>query len=238
MLCVVPLLRALRSTYPRARLVLMTSMVNHEVMEGNRFLDDTILFDKRDFLGKRTLHIRALLTYIRQLRERAFDTVIVPATVSMSFTSDLFAFLSGAGRRIGPARLNGIPNPSGFVYTEKETLDWRGQNGRHQTERNLDIVAGKGIDTDDLTCEITLRPEEREAARQRFGELRARGYVLIAYHPGGGKGGEPVARREVCLCSESPRSSMERQNDYHLWPDGRGAEAIDDIFLRLYLSTY
>ncbi len=187
MLCVVPLLRALRATYPHARLVLMTSTVNHEVMEGNRFLDETILYDKRDFLGRRTIHVGALWAYIRRLRGRAFDTVIVPATVSMSFTSDLFAFLSGATRRIGPGSLNGIPNPSGFVYTERVDLDWRGEKARHQTRRNLDIMAGKGVETDNLTYEITLSDQERSIGRARFADLRSKGFALIAYHPGAGK---------------------------------------------------
>ncbi len=187
MLCVVPLLRALRATYPQARLALMTSTVNHEVMEGNRFLDETILYDKREFLGKRSLRLGRLWTYVRDLRERAFDMVIVPTTVSMSFTSDLFAFLTGARRRIGPASLDGIPNPSEFVYTEKAVLDWRATPDRHQTKRNLDIVAGKGIATDDFTCEITLSPAELAKGRARFADLRAQGRLLIAYHPGAGK---------------------------------------------------
>lgn len=187
MLCVVPLLRALRSTYREARIVLMTSLVNHEVMEGNRFLDGTILYDKRDFLGKWSLRVGALLSFIQKLRAHAFDTVIVPSTVSMSFTSDLFAFLSGARRRIGPSSLDGIPNPSAFVYTEKAELDWRRDPHRHQTRRNLDVVAGKGIETDDLSSEITLTPGERERGKNRFLDLRGKGLMLVVYHPGAGK---------------------------------------------------
>lgn len=187
MLCVVPLLRALRSAYPHAGLVLMTSSVNHEVMEGNRYLDGTILYDKREFLGRWTLHVGALLRFVKRLRSREFDAVIVPTTVSMSFTSDLLAFLSGAGTRIGAAQLNGIPNPSGFVYTEKVALDWRSDPRRHQTRRNLDIVGARGIETDDLACEITLSDEEKEEGRGVLAALHRQRPLVLALHPGAGK---------------------------------------------------
>src|SRR5512147_1800889 len=50
MLCVVPLLRALRTRFPDAHLALMASPVNYEVMVGNCYLDEIILYDKREIL--------------------------------------------------------------------------------------------------------------------------------------------------------------------------------------------
>lgn len=187
MLCVVPLLRALRCKYPRARLVLMTSTVNHEVMEGNRFLDGALLYDKREFLGRWMIRVGALLSFVRRLRAAKFDAVIVPSTVSMSFTSDFFAFLTGAATRIGPSQLNGIPNPSGFVYTEGVDLDWRRDPRRHQTRRNLDVVAARGINTEDLSCEITLTAEEKEQGREVLASVRKDRGLVLAIHPGAGK---------------------------------------------------
>jgi heptosyltransferase-2 len=187
MLCVVPLLRALRAHYPGARIVLMTSAVNHEVMEENPYLDDTLLYDKRMFLGRWTLHVGAILRFFRDLRAQRFDQVIVPATVSMSFTSDLLALMSGAPDRVGARSLDGIPNPSGFVYTEGVHLDWRETPHRHQTLRNLDIVRDRGIGTTDCSSLLALTEAERREGRDRVRGIRKGGGRLVAFHPGAGK---------------------------------------------------
>ncbi len=187
MLCAVPLLRALRNAHEHARIVLMTSSANHEVMSGNRYLDDTVLYDKRMFLGKAWLRLGTLVSFIRTLRSMSFDQVIVPATVSMSFTSDLFAFLSGAPDRIGPESIDGKENPSGFVYTERVPLDWREEPHRHQTLRNLDIVRSRNVQTTDLSSEISLSKDERAEGKAFVSDIKKDGLPVIAYHPGAGK---------------------------------------------------
>ena len=61
MLCVVPLLRALRQTYPHARLALMASPVNADVMQSNRYLDEVILYDKQTLLDSGRFHPLVLM---------------------------------------------------------------------------------------------------------------------------------------------------------------------------------
>ena len=95
MLCVVPLLRALRSRFPGCRIVLLTSPVNHAVMQYHRLLDDVVNFDKREFLSDSTIRLGALRDFRRSLRRFSFDLAIVPATVSMSLTSDILALRFG-----------------------------------------------------------------------------------------------------------------------------------------------
>ncbi|RPH35250.1 hypothetical protein EHM92_06495, partial [bacterium] len=85
----------------------MASPVNVDVMRNNRYLDEVILYDKREFLDHGRLRPVSLLRFIRELRARRFTIAIVPATVSMSFTSDLLAYASGAHCRIGAGSLNG-----------------------------------------------------------------------------------------------------------------------------------
>ena len=111
MLCVVPLLRGLRAKYPSARITLMASPVNYEIMLNNRWLDEVILYDKRELLKNGRIRFKSLLKLIKGIRGR-FGLVLVPGTVSTSFTSDLLAFLTGAHVRIGVAGLNGEPNKS------------------------------------------------------------------------------------------------------------------------------
>jgi heptosyltransferase III len=187
MLCVVPLLRALRNTYRSARIVLIASPVNYAVMRHHRLLDDVVNFDKREFLKDGRLHLLRLREFVRSLRRNDFDMTIVPSTVSMSMTSDLLAYLSGAACRVGPGSLNGRKNKGRFFYTERVDLDWGNAPGRHQTLRNLDVVRDLSLETPDLTLELTLLPEERERGAAEYAKVRAGARSVIAFHPGAGK---------------------------------------------------
>jgi heptosyltransferase-2 len=187
MLCVVPLLRALKSKFPAAEVSLLASPVNAEVMFNNRYLNDVIVYDKREMLGKISLRVSKLLSFVRHLRSRRFDVVLVPSTVSTSFTSDLFAYLSGASVRIGASSIDGKDNPSGFFFTSAVTLDWRNTPHRHQTLRNLDIARELGAYTDDLTIEMSLTVQEREKGKAFVGKALGQKAVGIGFHPGAGK---------------------------------------------------
>ena len=185
MLCVVPLLRALRSHYPRAYIALIASPVNCDVMMNNTFLDDVLLFDKREFLSLRG--IPALVRYVRRLREKKFGLALVPSTVSTSFTSDLLAYLSGAPVRIGVGKFDALANPSSFCFTHPVHLRWDQDPHRHQTLRNLDLVSSLGIECNDLAMEITLRPEEIAEGKTFVTGRRSGSSSAVCLHPGAGK---------------------------------------------------
>lgn len=187
MLCVVPLLRALRQKYSQAHIALMTSPVNHEVMVNNRHINSIINYDKRQFLGRGLKGWIHLLSYLRRLRGERFDLAIVPSTVSTSFTSDFFAYVSGARVRIGAASLNGVINPSAFLFTNPIDLDWRSKPDRHQTIRNLDMA--KDLCLPDVALSLEISFDQDEINRTNLLESKQLGgsSFLIVYHPGAGK---------------------------------------------------
>jgi heptosyltransferase III len=187
MLCVVPLLRALRARFPGSRLVLLTSPVNHAVMLHHRLLDAVLNYDKREFLAGGRIKTKSLRAFVRLLRGYKFDLAIVPATVSMSITSDLLAYLSGARWRIGPGKLEAKENPGAFLYTHPAELSWQATPERHQTLRNMDVCLSLSLNTPELGLELTLLPEEAEAGRKEIEPLRAGARHVVAFHPGAGK---------------------------------------------------
>lgn len=185
MLCVTPLLHALRRRYPSAFMALLTSPVNHEVMLHHRALDAVIEFDKRAFLTGGKLHPAAFVRFVRGLRKHGFDLALVPSTVSVSGTSDLLAYCSGAKVRIGAGTLEGCRNRTSFLLTHR--LDLRWEPDRHQTERNLD--AARGLSLPDVPHSIDMTLQEEEIA---WGRAYVKGLVpdrspVLLYHVGAGK---------------------------------------------------
>ena len=180
MLCAVPLLRALRSKYSSARIALMASAVNFDVMGENRYVDSLMLFDKDS-------GITSLLTFLRTLRKEQYDIVLVPMTVSMSFTSCLLAFLSGGKIRIGAEEIDGRKNTAAAFLNVRLKLDWREEPQRHQTLRNLDTAQVLALPQSGLNSEIFLTKEENDSAGAFLeGDLKERDFFL-AFHPGAGK---------------------------------------------------
>jgi ADP-heptose:LPS heptosyltransferase len=187
MLCVVPLLRALRLRYPGSRITLLASPVNYEPMRGIRYADEVMNFDKREFMGKEGGNLFRFPGYVRALRKRRFDIAVVPSTVSASFTSDLLSFLCGARIRIGAGSIQGERNPSAFFFTHPMTLDWRGTEGYHQSRRNLDIWPTPFEEPVDLTIEMTLTEDELKRGKSFLKNLSHGAPRVIIYHPGAGK---------------------------------------------------
>lgn len=183
MLCVVPLLRALRQHFPGARIDLMASPVNYAIMQHHPFVDEVLLYDKSAYLRSP----REAIRFWRRLRRASYELAIVPSTVSMSFTSDLLAYLSGARYRIGAGSLNGIKNPARHVFHYPLDLRWDETTNPHQTERNLEYVRSLGIDTNDFTTVIGLTEEEKRYAAEFLSRNAGKKEHVIGFHPGAGK---------------------------------------------------
>lgn len=183
MLCAVPLLRALREHFPTAWITLIASPVNYEIMRNHPYLDEVLNYDKQLFIRSPWRAWRL----IQRIRSSNFDLAVVPATVSVSVTSDLLACLSRARWRIGARSLQGRENPTSFCYTTSVDLDWNNNLGRHQTLRNLDVLQPLGICTDDLSHVMGLMDDERIEAKRSVQSLWSTRKILVGLHPGAGK---------------------------------------------------
>lgn len=183
MLCAVPLIRALRSTYPEAYIALLARPLNSEVLRGAPGLDEIIVYDKKKFIRSPLGVIR----FARELRKKRFDLALVPCTVSMSVTSDALCFFSGAKRRIGPGSLSGRRNLTGYLYNVRVDLDWRKSPLAHQTQRNLDLASILVLNPVSLELHVGLQPEEIRAGKELLDGVRGSRTLIVGFHPGAAK---------------------------------------------------
>jgi ADP-heptose:LPS heptosyltransferase len=183
MLCAVPLFRALRATYPDAHIALLARPLNSEVLRGAAYLDEIIVYDKKRFIRSPF----EVWRFGRALKRRNFDLALTPSTVSMSVSSDVLTFFSGARRRIGPGSLNGQRNMTGYLYNVREDLDWRNDPSRHQTQRNLDIASILVLDDVSMELELALSEVEVRRGWDLLEKKRGSRDIIIGFHPGAAK---------------------------------------------------
>ncbi len=183
MLCAIPSYRALKTRFPLARLTLIASPVNYEVMEDCPLLDKVLNYDK--VVLSRSPFM--FFSFLHQIRNPKPDIAIVMSTVSSSFTSNALAWITGAQIRVGPFKINGKKNASTFFFTHPLPLDWSATPQRHQIDRNLDTVRFLGADTTDYSFDIGLREADLTQARKFLEKEKNGRKKIVGIHPGAGK---------------------------------------------------
>ena len=182
MLAGVSLLRALKEKYPESTIHIVVSPNNRAAVIKNKFVDSYFVFDKpRIFAPFR------FLKFIKYLRQD-FDAVIVPVTVSVSFTSNIIARISKSRTRIGANSLDGKPNDAAFFFDRRVDIDWRRHPDSNVADLTLDIVRPFGIDTNEFGSEITCDDFDFKIAENFLKSINYNSDLrLIGLHVGAGK---------------------------------------------------
>ncbi len=180
----VSLFRALKETYPGSNITLVLSPVNYPGMVNNKLLDRIFVFDKKKLFNP------FYINKLRKILREGYDLVIVPVTVSVSFTSNLLARISKSKIRIGPNSLDGKPNSSSFFFDRRVDLDWRKHPDSHISDYGLDIVRPFGINTQDYRSAISFNGTDSAFAENFITEFsdKEKKY-LIGLHVGAAKPG-------------------------------------------------
>ncbi len=184
MLCALPMFAAVRKKFPDAHITLIASPVSYNILksDANPYLDEVINFNK--------LTIFHLLRFFTGLYSRKYDIGIVPSTSSISRTSHIINYISGAKIRVGAESVESRVNKSSYLLNIKKKFFWE-EKKLHQTERNLDI--SRIIDCDISAEEkkrvrIYLDKSETEFANKYFEEkFPDKSKPVIAFHPGAAK---------------------------------------------------
>ncbi len=185
-----PALRALRTTFPHARIVALVTAATAPVLAGSPNVDGVLTFDKfaydRPLNALHPANLRAAARLAWELRRQRFDTVVILHHLTTRWGALKYAalaFATGARRRVG------LDNGRGWFLTHRVADD--GFGARHEVEYALGVVGLLGAHTDDPRLEVPISPADAAYAREVLGADGPG--PRIAIHPG--SGGWSLARR-------------------------------------------
>ncbi|MBI4335285.1 MAG: glycosyltransferase family 9 protein [Candidatus Omnitrophica bacterium] len=141
-----PVIKALKKAYPLAFIAMMVAPRARDIVKGNPYLDEVLVFDKVRYGG-----FFGTLRFAATLKKRHFDTALV---LHPTQRVHAILWLAGIQRRIG------LDKKWGFLLTEK--LPHTKQFGqRHEVDYNLDMLRSLGVETNDRELLVPINDEDK-----------------------------------------------------------------------------
>ena len=173
-----PVLVALRESYPYAHIAWLVGNSFAPLLEGHPLLDEVIRFDRARY-GRMWRSPRVFVDFWRfvvRLRRRRFDLVI---DLQGLIRSGLFSWFSGARQRFGFATAR---EGAWLFYSCRVRPP---ASAEHAVDKNLSIVKALGLRVESPQFPLSLRPAERAAARELLTEAAGQQVgSLTAVFPG------------------------------------------------------
>lgn len=178
-----PALAVLRSNFPSAKIAWLVEEKSCDILRGQPELSKVIVLPRTAWArglvrGRWGSLGREAVGFMKKIRQERFDLVIDFHGI---LKSGLLSILSGAEVRVGFEK--------GFCKEWNHLFNnWRvslPDDRISRFERNLKLLQGLGLDTDDSSLKLYVSAEDR---RYTFNFLQEQGllnqYPLIAIHPG------------------------------------------------------
>jgi len=167
-----PIFKAIKKSYPESYVACVAVPRVKEVLEGNPYIDELIIFDEegkqKSILGK--------IGFISQLRAKHFDTVFL---LHRSFTRTLITYLAGIPERVGYYTPKG-----GFLLTKAITpVDYERM---HRMDYYLNLFEAYGIAIEDRNYEFFISDYDRGFIAALLMENKVdKDDFLVVLNPGG-----------------------------------------------------
>ena len=219
-----PALRALRESFPAARLEALVPPNSAPVLAESPLVDDVIIFDKfqydRPIDAFKLSSLAALVRLARHLRRQRYDCLVILHHLTTRWGTLKYAALaltSGAKVRVG------LDNGRGWFLTHR--VRDGGFGVRHEVEYWLDVVALLGARTDDLSLEMAIGENDKISPPYQGGE--GRGCPLVAIHPG--SGGYSLARRWSAEGFARVADALAEHHDARIVLVGTPADGVSQV---------
>lgn len=139
----IPALRALKETFPTAKVTVIINPYNHEFSNLIPFIDQTIEW------GQERHSLSRKINLILSLRKAKFELAIM---LNPSREFNIYTYLAGIPRRVGYDR------KWGFLLTDK-IKDKKYLAKKHEVEYNLELVGIIGASTLDKRLSLLVRDD-------------------------------------------------------------------------------
>jgi heptosyltransferase-2 len=166
-----PVIKALRDNYPNAFIAMMVAPFAKDIVNGNPYLDEVIVYDK----NIRHKSWFSSIKFALNLKRKRIDLSIV---LHPTNRVHLLAFLAGIPKRVGYAR------KLGFLLTDR--IKHTKQLGeKHELEYNLDLLRYLGIEPTSCDLFVPINPESEKWVQEVFEKERInKDDSLLVIHPG------------------------------------------------------
>jgi heptosyltransferase-2 len=166
-----PVIKALRDSYPHAFIAMMVGPQARDIINGNPYLDEAIIYDKE---GRHKGWLNSV-KFSLNLKKKRFDLAII---LHPTNRVHLLTFLSGIPQRLGYNR------KLGFLLTE--AVKHTKQLGeKHELEYNFDLLRRIGVECIDRSLFVPIKPESEQWLENLLSEegIGKSDNILIV-HPG------------------------------------------------------
>ena len=148
-----PVFKALKRTYPKARVSALAVPRVKEILESCPFVDEIIIYDEK---GAHKSPF-AKLKLIEELKTRKFDVAFL---LHRSLTRALLVYWAGIPQRVGYDTKG-----RGFFLTHK-VKPIGNIDQIHRCDYYLNVIESFGVKVDDRTCELRVNDEARQTIEE------------------------------------------------------------------------
>ena len=167
-----PVIQAVRKAHPGAHIGFMTRPFTKDIVVGNPYLDEVILYDKDGAHHS----IFSTMLFAGRLRSKRFDVALI---LHPSARANWIAFLAGIPKRVGHDKKMPWLLTDRLAYLNHQGL-------KHEMEYILDVSRAAGIPCDSSQLKPFM-PVSKEAEDFIDNFLKGNGItssdVLVAIHP-------------------------------------------------------
>jgi len=165
-------IRNIRRNYPDSYIACVVPSRCYQILKGNPYLDDIIIFDEKD----RHKGMLAKLNFISLLKVKKFDTVFL---LHRSFSRALICRLAGIQNRIGH-----VTKKRKFLLTKKIIPPKK--DSLHRIDYYLDIIEKAGLRIEDRYLDFFFTPEDEEVVDKFLAKNSVtKDNYVVALNPGG-----------------------------------------------------
>ncbi|MDD5477243.1 MAG: lipopolysaccharide heptosyltransferase II [Candidatus Omnitrophica bacterium] len=149
-----PVIKALRQKFPQAYIAMLVAPYAKDIVEGNPYLDEVIIYDKD---GKHKSWWRSI-KFAGRLKKKKFDLAVI---LHPTNRLHLITFLAGIPLRLGYDR------KLGFLVNFRKAH--KKQEGRkHEAEYNLDLLSELGISGNPYDLFMPIRQDSERYIADLF----------------------------------------------------------------------